>query len=166
MRSFHCPFCPNRKRLRLRPSSFFLLTTGMPAQSASVGNKSIAAAMGFICVPFLILLGQRTSNGERTPPSSVEPLRPFMSPFQRTPFGPLSWKKTTMVSSAIFSSSSFLRMRPTFQSMFSHIASAQRRCGRFSFLGSRLCIEIFLSLNLFHQRSGTCIGLCGVLYGR
>ena len=53
------------------------------------------------------LPGQRTKHGERTPPSSVEPLRPFMPPFQRKLFGPLSQKKMTIVSSARFNSSSF-----------------------------------------------------------
>ena len=76
------------------------LATGMPAQSASVGSKSMTEAMGFTNVPFGMRAGQRTTNGDRTPPSSVEPLRPFMPPFQRTPFGPLSWKNNTMVSSA------------------------------------------------------------------
>ena len=33
-----------------------------------------------------------SSSGERTPPSSVEPLRPFMPPFQRQLLGPLSLK--------------------------------------------------------------------------
>ena len=35
--------------------------------------------------------GHRMKSGERTPPSSVEPFTPFMPPFQRRPFGPLSW---------------------------------------------------------------------------
>ena len=98
VRSAHCTFCPINNGLRLRPSSFFLLTTGTPAQSARVGSRSITEAIGLMNVPFEIAAGQRTSNGDRTPPSSVDPLRPFMPPFQRTPFGPLSWKNTTMVS--------------------------------------------------------------------
>ena len=44
----------------------------------------------FTSRPFSIDPGQRTNKGERTPPSSVDPLRPRISWFQREPFGPLS----------------------------------------------------------------------------
>ena len=50
------------------------------------------AAMGLIVVPAAMWPGQRMKSGERTPPSSVEPLRPFMPPFQRQELGPLSEK--------------------------------------------------------------------------
>ena len=52
----------------------------------------MAPAICGMIVPGAILPGQRIRHGERTPPSSVEPLRPFMPPFQRKLFGPLSQK--------------------------------------------------------------------------
>ena len=36
--------------------------------------------------------GQRMKNGDLNPPSSTDPLRPFIPPFQRVLFGPLSEK--------------------------------------------------------------------------
>ena len=38
------------------------------------------------------LLRPTNEKGERTPPSSIEPLRPFIPPFHRYEFGPLSEK--------------------------------------------------------------------------
>ncbi len=63
---------------------------GTRASSARVGSRSIALAIRSTTVPASMARGQRTKKGDRTPPSSVEPLRPFMPPFQRQPFGPLS----------------------------------------------------------------------------
>ena len=74
-----------------QPSSFRLIAS-TPDSAASVGNRSIAAPICETLRPGGIRPGQRISSGERTPPSSVEPLRPFMPPFQRKPLGPLSQK--------------------------------------------------------------------------
>jgi hypothetical protein len=66
--------------------------TAIPARSASVGSRSISPAIVATLVPGFTCPGHRKSSGARTPPSSVEPLRPFMSPFHRQPLGPLSQK--------------------------------------------------------------------------
>ncbi len=84
--------CPVNSGARLRPSSGFSLATVMLASSASVGSRSMAPAICVTLVPGGMCPGQRTNSGERTPPSSVEPLRPFMPPFQRQLLGPLSLK--------------------------------------------------------------------------
>jgi hypothetical protein len=70
--------------------------------------------------------GQLSIAGERMPPSSTEPLRPFMPPFQRQLFGPLSEKYSTMVFSRSPSSSRRRSTRPTLSSWFSSMARAQR----------------------------------------
>ena len=87
-----CLASPVSSGLRLMPSS------GLPADDRNPGQIRQRrqqvdragdlrdALAGGMCP------GQRIKNGERTPPSSVEPLRPFMPPFQRQPFGPLSLK--------------------------------------------------------------------------
>ena len=41
--------------------------------------------------------GHRQKQVDRTPPSSMDPLIPFMPPFQRHELGPLSEKYTTIV---------------------------------------------------------------------
>ena len=76
----------------LLPSSGFEPTIGTPAQSASVGRRSIAPAIWGTLVPGLTWPGHRTRQGTRTPPSSVEPLRPFIPSFHRQLLGPLSLK--------------------------------------------------------------------------
>jgi hypothetical protein len=78
--------------LKLTPSSGFPAGIGTPARSAIVGRRSMAPAIGRIVVPGAILPVHRISSGDRTPPSSVDPLRPFMPPFHRQLLGPLSWK--------------------------------------------------------------------------
>jgi len=76
-----------------RPSSGLSPTRLMPAKAVSVGNRSMAPVISFTTVPGRIPpAGQRRKNTERTPPSSVEPLMPFIPPFQRQAFGPLSEK--------------------------------------------------------------------------
>ena len=60
--------------------------------------------------------GHRQKQVDRTPPSSIVPLIPFMPPFQRQQLGPLSEKYTTIVLSANWSSSSLRSTRPTFRS--------------------------------------------------
>jgi hypothetical protein len=110
------------------------------------------------------LPGQRTCSGERTPPSSVLPLWPFIPPFHRGPLGPLSLKYTTMVFRSSFFSFSAASSRPTLSSMFSHIASAARVWSR-----SSLLPPVSFSFAFSKRRqyfSGTCIGECGVLYAR
>ena len=92
MRSGQSRAVPRSSGERSRPSSGFVLTSGTPARLASVGSRSIAPAICGTRVPGAIFPGQRMTNGARTPPSSVEPLRPFMPPFQRSVFGPLSEK--------------------------------------------------------------------------
>ncbi len=63
--------------------------------------------------PASIFAGQRMNSGDLTPPSSVDPLRPFMPPFHRSLLGPLSEKNTTMVLSASSRSSNLFNSRPT-----------------------------------------------------
>ena len=148
------------------PSIGFVLTTFTSDNSARVGMRSIAEHICVTTVPALITPGQEITSGDLTPPSSVDPLRPRKPSFHREPFGPLSLKYTTIVFFSNLSSLSFERSRPTFQSIFSHIASAARVWSIFSFFFFECSWVSSLFLNLFHHLSGTCIGECGVLYGR
>ena len=116
--------CPPAKRFRLRPSSR-LLTVGIPARSANVGCRSIPEPICLITFPFSNLAGHLMCMARHHPHRSI--LSAFHISIPSSPFGPLSWKKTTIVLSAIPRSSSFSRTLPTFQSMFSHIAKAERR---------------------------------------
>lgn len=105
-------------------------------------------------------------HGERTPPSSVVPLRPFMPPFQRELFGPLSEKNTTIVLEATPSASRRPSQRPTLSSMFSTIAST----ARVTLSVSRSPSGPRCSIGRFRQRSqyarGTMNGEWGVLIAR
>ena len=146
-RGSHCLASPRRSGRMLRPSMGYFEIAGMLASSAKVGSRSIAPEISSIDSPAGISLGQRIKKGERTPPSSMAPFRPFMSPFHRNELGPLSEKKMTMVLLSISSSSSFAKIRPTFQSMFSHMARAARVIIRSSSSGSRLRISGSASRN-------------------
>jgi hypothetical protein len=54
-----------------------------PARDVKVGRRSIAAAIGSILRFGGIRTGHRRNSGDRAPPLSTLPLRPFMPPFQR-----------------------------------------------------------------------------------
>ena len=58
---------------RLLPSSFFFVLSDAPAISVIVGNKSNTDAICLTSVPGFMPFGHRISNGDRVPPSSVEP---------------------------------------------------------------------------------------------
>ena len=125
----------------------------------------MAPAIGVTTRPAGSCPGQRMNRGERTPPSSVLPLRPFIPPFQRELFGPLSERKTTSVSRARPRSSSRRRTRPTLSSRFSIIASAQRAWSRSSCAGWVPCRASDRPRNLAQYFSGTAQGECGVVKG-
>ena len=88
------PILRGREQQRLQADAVERLGAG-DRDSGQVGQRrqQIDGAGDLrIRAPAGMCPGQRIRNGARTPPSSVEPLRPFMPPFQRQLLGPLSLK--------------------------------------------------------------------------
>ena len=86
-----------------------------------------------------------------------------MPPHQRALFGPLSEKKTTIVSRDTPAPSIAVRIRPTFLSRFSTIASAARVKTGFSLLTSGPLCWSGRPANRLQSASGMHIGEWGVL---
>ena len=92
MRSGHCGSASKNNFERSLPSRGLSPTLLIPLSERSVGRISIAPQICATVFPAGNLPGQEIKPGERTPPSSVLPLRPFIPPLNRKLFGPLSEK--------------------------------------------------------------------------
>ena len=77
--------------------------------------------------PFSNLAGHRMCMAVLTPPSSVDPFRPFHIPIPANPVRTVVMEKDD---DCVVGNSQFIELLEnptTFQSMFSHIANAERR---------------------------------------
>ena len=93
------PVGPVRGRSRSSSGARLMPSSGLSLDALDTGQVGSASAAGrsrrrsaSLCVPGCDVARPADQSGERTPPSSVEPLRPFMPPFQRQLLGPLSLK--------------------------------------------------------------------------
>jgi len=82
-RGCHLGFEFERSDSKLRPSRGLAVLGVRLASWVKVGRRSMAPVICGTLLPAGSVFVQRIKKGERRPPSSMELLRPFISPFQR-----------------------------------------------------------------------------------